>query len=218
MTPESFKSTFGPSCVAAMLKNGGFASVRMAQIALESAWGEAVPTDIYNGRNSFNLTGVKGVGPAGYVWSWTEEYDPTNPKAKPNGYVDEIAKFRAYESFDQHITERDRIFLDWPSNYGAYLAAKTPEEACWALQNAPLAYATDPSYASKLIVTIEANDFKRFDRYLFVDVGPDHRFYGEIKAMKDAGYVRGESDGRLGLPDEAIRVLVITRRMIEAKR
>lgn len=209
MTPEKFKETFAPICVAAMLKNGGFASVRLAQIALESGWGESEPIDIYTGKRSYNLTGVKGVGPAGSVKAWTHEWDGSK-------YVKVLAEFRAYHSYEEHIFERDKIF-EW-SNYDAYRAAKTPEEAVYALVNAPKPYATDPNYASKLLKIINDHNFKIYDRYIFVDVGPDHPFYNELKAMKERGYVRGRSDGYLALSEEAVRVLVIAWRMFNDVR
>lgn len=47
----------------------------------------------------------------------------------------------------------------------------------------------------------------------FTDISADHPFVNELRAMKDAGYVKGRSDGSLGLSEEAIRVLVIVWRM-----
>lgn len=210
MMPARFAEKFGPPCVAAMVRNGGFASVRLAQIALESAWGEATPHDLDTGKPSYNLTGVKGSGPAGSVLAWTHEVI--------NGETVKVrALFRAYHSFEEHILERDKIF-EW-DNYDGYRAAKSPEAACWALQRAPMAYATDPNYADKLIAIIEAHGFERFDRWLWADVPEDHRFYDELSQMKQAGYLRGEkSDGRLGLSEEAIRVLVVAHRMLAGAR
>jgi flagellum-specific peptidoglycan hydrolase FlgJ len=191
-----------------MRKNGGFASVRLAQIALESAWGDATPKDIDSGRESYNLTGVKGRGPAGSVRSWTWEVVGGKD-------VKIIAEFRAYESFEQHIIERDRIF-DW-SNYDAYRAAKTPEEAVHALCHAPAPYATDPAYEAKLLALIEKYGLKRFDGP-FRDVLWTDAFADELADMKAKGYVKGGTDGKLSMSIESIRVLVICRRMIEGSK
>lgn len=191
------------------MQRKGFASVRLAQTALESAWGEATPKDIDTGRESFNLTGVKGRGPAGSVRCWTWEV--------VNGRdVKVIAEFRAYDSFEEHIAERDKIF-DW-NNYDGYRAATTWQDACDALQSAPMPYATDPSYASKLKAIIEANNFDRFDSYVFVDVPGDAPFADELRELKAAGIVNGQNDGRLNLSEESVRTIIICRRMIDAAK
>jgi flagellum-specific peptidoglycan hydrolase FlgJ len=210
MTPQAFFDKFVGPCQEAMRKNGGFASVRLAQVALESNWGESTPKDVTTGQESFNLTGVKGVGPAGSVKAWTnEEID--------GRMVRVLADFRAYHDFDEHIVERDKIFA-W-SNYALYNAAKTPEEAIHGLVAAPMPYATDSSYERQLLALIEKYDLKRFDRLgPFVDVPADHPFASELADMKAKGYVKGGMDGKLSMSNESIRVLVICRRMIEGSK
>lgn len=194
-----------------MVVNGGFASVRLAQIILESNWASSTPKDLDTGAESFNLTGVKGVGPAGSVRCWTWEHvDGKDVKV--------VDSFRAYHSFPEHIIERDRIFLDWRENYGAYLDAKSPEEAIHALTHARYPYATDPTYESKLLDIIASYDLKRFDSWPFADVDA-HAWYAEdVAAMKSYGFVKGDENGNLGLSDEGIRLLVILRRMYESLR
>jgi flagellum-specific peptidoglycan hydrolase FlgJ len=191
-----------------MRKNGGFASVRLAQTALESAWGDATPKDVTSGKESYNLTGVKGVGPAGSVKAWTnEEID--------GRVVRVLAVFRAYHDFNEHIAERDKIFA-W-SNYDLYRAARTPEEAIHGLVAAPFPYATDPAYEAKLLALIEKYDLKRFDGP-FRDVLWTDAFADELADMKAKGYVKGGTDGKLSMSIESIRVLVICRRMIEGSK
>jgi flagellum-specific peptidoglycan hydrolase FlgJ len=205
MTPEKFADTFGLMAVSAMIQNGGFASVRLGQIALESAWGESTPVDLRTGKHSFNLTGVKGEGPNGSVTAPTmEEID--------GKWVMSLADFRAYHNYAEHILERDRIF-EW-ENYDAYRKAETWEDAVDALQSAPEPYATDSHYAEKLKAIIRENGFDRFDGYVFVDVPPDHPFAGELREMRETGVLHGQADGFLNLSMEAIRVLVICKRMV----
>lgn len=193
MGATKFFEKFAPACRTAQAKNGGFISVRLAQIALESAWGEATPKDIETGAESYNLTGVKGDGPAGHVRAWTWEV--------VNGEnVRVIANFRAYHSYDEHVVERDRIF-EW-SNYDAYRAAKTPEEAIHALCHAPAPYATDPAYEAKLLDIIAKYDLKRFDGP-FADVRPDAWYAGDVAFLKSACIVSGDSNGNFR-PNDAL--------------
>lgn len=210
MSPEAFLATFAPSCVAAMVRSNGFASVRIAQVALESAWGEATPKDIVTGQESFNLTGIKSTdgheGPAGSVLAWTQEWD-----ASLGSLVDVKASFRAYHSYDEFFAVRDEMF-EW-SNYDAYRAAKTPEAACLALQNAPMPYATDPDYASKLIATIAANDLNRFDSWPFADVDGSAWYADFVREMKSKGVLKGDGSGYLRLTEHDIRLLIIASRM-----
>lgn len=189
MTPQAFAKLFGPLCQAAMRKHGGFASVRLAQIALESGWAKYTPKDIDTGKESYNLTGVKGVGPAGSVLAWTEEWDGTR-MVKVKDF------FRAYNSYEEHILERDSIF-EW-DNYDAYRAAKTPDDACRALQNAPMPYATDPEYADKLIGTMNANGFKEWDVLQPFPDMPADAWYAEAAAgLKALGALQGDEKGNL---------------------
>ena len=56
--------------------------VKLAQITIETGWGESVPIDIYDGRRSFNLHGIKFFGNMSdtdrYVLAWTREHiDPS---------------------------------------------------------------------------------------------------------------------------------------------
>lgn len=210
MQPKEFLDTFGPICQRVMAKNGGFASVRLAQIILESSWANATPKDVNTGQESYNLTGVKGLGPAGSVKSMTHEY--------VNGVrVDEYAMFRAYHSFEEHITLRDDIFL-W-DNYDGYRNATSPEDAVRGLAHAPKPYATDPRYASKLLDIIHNYDLKRFDVKPaapgpFTDVPGDCWYAEYVKRWKDSGIMSGFPDGSLRMGEADIRVLIMTERMI----
>jgi flagellum-specific peptidoglycan hydrolase FlgJ len=207
MDHDKFFATFGPACVAAMLRHGSFASVRMAQIILESDWASSTPKDIDTGKESFNLTGVKGSdGPNGHVTAWSPEEE--------NGvWVQRKSMFRAYHSFEEHICERDKIFSNWTENYCAYLAAKSPEEAIHALAHAPQPYATDSQYEAKLLALLASNDLKRFDSWPFVDVDGSAWYAADVAAMKACGIVRGDENGRLNASPDLIRMIVWMRRL-----
>jgi len=114
----------------------------VAQAALETGWGRAVPADSA-GRTSFNLFGIK----AGSQWSGasvgvrTLEFSGGVPSTR-------VEKFRAYfstsESFQDYVS-----LLRGNPRYSAALNTGTDTQAfASALQHG--GYSTDPAYASKL--------------------------------------------------------------------
>ncbi|HEY4213900.1 MAG TPA: flagellar assembly peptidoglycan hydrolase FlgJ [Steroidobacteraceae bacterium] len=114
----------------------------IAQAALETGWGRAVPADSA-GRTSFNLFGIK----AGSQWTGasvgarTLEYSGGLPTARTD-------KFRAYFSTDESFQDYVGL-LRGNSRYSAALNTGSDTKAfATALQNG--GYSTDPAYASKL--------------------------------------------------------------------
>ncbi len=114
----------------------------VAQAALETGWGRAVPAD-NAGRTSFNLFGIK----AGSQWTGasvgvrTLEYSGSVPTARTD-------KFRAYFSTDESFQDYVAL-LRGNSRYSAALNTGSDTNAfATALQNG--GYSTDPAYASKL--------------------------------------------------------------------
>jgi len=153
-TPESFLAELGKPATALYDKTRClFASVTLAQSALETGWLKFLPVDFRTGRNSFNIYGVKGEGPAGSVYDYTFEY-------LNNEWVRELAQFAAYESYLQSMLWRSRLLLSAP-RYAPVREAKTPCDQCRALQSA--GYATDPTYADQLIQLIEEYRLDDFD-------------------------------------------------------
>jgi flagellar protein FlgJ len=114
----------------------------VAQAALETGWGRAVPADSA-GRTSFNLFGIKSgsqwTGPS--VGVRTLEYSGGVPTARTD-------KFRAYSSTDDSFQDYVAL-LRGNSRYSAALNTGSDTKAfATALQNG--GYSTDPAYASKL--------------------------------------------------------------------
>jgi len=114
----------------------------VAQAALETGWGRAVPADPA-GRTSFNLFGIK----AGSQWTGasvgvrTLEFSGGVPSAR-------VEKFRAYfstaDSFQDYVS-----LLRGNPRYSAALNTGADTQAfASALQRG--GYSTDPAYASKL--------------------------------------------------------------------
>ena len=125
------------------------ASVTIAQAILESGWGRS--TLATQGLNYF---GIKGSGPCGSITLPTQEW--------VNGrYVTVNAAFRQYCTVQQSLEDHAWFFLDNSRYQGAMGAASSP--AAFAQQIAAAGYATDPSYASKLISLINDYGLARFD-------------------------------------------------------
>ena len=117
------------------------AAVTTAQAILETGFGKSVPTDLYTKQYSYNLFGVKGVGPAGSVSVYTHEVI--------NGVrIKIIDKFEAYHSFEGSIAGRT-AFLKRNKRYKELFESTDP--VVWAEGLQKKGYATDPNYAKTLI-------------------------------------------------------------------
>lgn len=152
MTPSEFLRKFGNAFAVACLGTGLFPSVKLAQAALESGWGQ------YTAGN--NLFGIKASGKhtpywhGDYVTSRTSEY-------QNGGYVSQTSRFRKYATVGDSVKDHT-FFLQHYGRYADVFKASTPEEQAKALQYA--GYATDPNYSGKLISIINTYDLKQFDQ------------------------------------------------------
>lgn len=118
----------------------------VAQAALESGWGQReIPTA--DGSPSYNLFGIK----AGSSWNGpvteiaTTEFEQGTAKTIK-------ARFRVYGSYVEAIADYVKLLTGNP-RYANVAAARSPEQAAYALQQA--GYATDPQYAKKLVSVIQ---------------------------------------------------------------
>ena len=153
MSPTQFLSLLGASATHLYQTTPLFASVTLAQAADETGWLAFLPHDIHTGQNSYNIYGVKGVGPAGSVECYTQEWQ--------NGaYVTILAQFAAYENYFQSLQSRAHLLLT-DAQYHAVLQAATPFAQCYALQDC--GYATSPTYGQTLSSIIRDFDLTRFD-------------------------------------------------------
>lgn len=117
------------------------AAVTTVQAILESNYGTQTPVDLEDGRNSYNLFGIKGTGPAGSVSCWTRE-------EIEGRIISIIAEFRAYHDYDESIADHSAL-LAGVRRYRPLFASKDPVQWAYGLQSA--GYATDSRYAAKLI-------------------------------------------------------------------
>lgn len=132
---------------------GIYASVTIAQAALESDFGRSVLAAKYH-----NLFGVKGSDLSNTKELETKEY--------LNGsWVTIKDRFRVYSSIEESITDHSLLFVNgttWNNNqYEHVLAADSPASAAKALEQD--GYATDPTYAQKLIELIKQYNLTKYD-------------------------------------------------------
>lgn len=147
LSPDRFVRLIGPAAAESMARTGVPASVTIAQAALETGWGGSTIGD------AKNLFGIKGTGPAGSVSKSTREY--------VNGrYVTEQASFRAYNTWSESIDDHSRLLLG--SRYRPAMACKDNADQ-FAAQLQRCGYATDPSYASKLISIMRSHNLYQYD-------------------------------------------------------
>lgn len=150
-----------------------FPSVRLAQSWLET--GGVIPD--WN-----NLGGYKvgGGAPTPY---WNGSSVNAATREVVNGVtVNTSANFRAYTSIYNYFKDQDLLF-ETP-RYAGVRAAATPVQQCQALYAA--GYATDPSYATKLIGIIQSNGLTAYDYQTEeeIDMAKAEELEARIKAME----------------------------------
>lgn len=141
--------------VEAKNRTGMSAALQTAQAILETGWGQSVPVDKYTGQLSNNLFGIKGTGSAGSVTSNTwEEY---------NGVSFRIdAEFRAYNNPSESWNDHKELLLT-KERYAPFRAVMFDgTQGAWALRRC--GYATDSSYAIKLIDIMNRYNLRELDK------------------------------------------------------
>lgn len=126
------------------------ASFMLGQAGHETGWGKS---EIRNkdGSTSFNLFGIKaGKGWTGKVAEvTTTEYVDGVPRKV-------VAKFRAYDSYEESFRDYARLINDNPRYEKAQATAKTGSAVAYAAELQKAGYATDPAYAKKLSGAIQS--------------------------------------------------------------
>ncbi|WP_138160394.1 glycoside hydrolase family 73 protein [Peptoniphilus catoniae] len=122
-------------------------SVILAQSALESSFGSSKLSKDYN-----NYFGIKSKSKNGVKLDTVE-------------YIDQEEKilsesFRVYKSKAESFTDYGRLITE-AQRYEKVREARDYKEACRALQDG--GYATDPSYADKIISIIEKYELYKLD-------------------------------------------------------
>jgi len=139
-TPVEFVNALLPDAKAAAEQLGIEPRLLLAQAALETGWGRALPQR--DGASANNLFGIK----AGASWSgaavehWTLEHENgvTSPQRE---------RFRAYASAAESFSDYVDLISTARRYAGALEQAANPEAYARAVTEA--GYATDPGYADK---------------------------------------------------------------------
>lgn len=151
-TRQQFIEKIAPLAIADMKKTGVPASLTIAQAILESGNGNSTLT-----KQANNLFGMKGKGTAGSVTFPTREY--------VNGqWVTVQAQFRKYNNWSESIADHSSLFLNGVSwNKNLYRGVIGVDGITASREVAKAGYATDPDYATKLIVLIADHDLLKYD-------------------------------------------------------
>ncbi|BDT71035.1 peptidoglycan hydrolase FlgJ [Comamonadaceae bacterium OS-4] len=118
------------------------ASFMLGQAGHETGWGKHQIKN-RDGSNSFNLFGIKAGS------SWTGKVAEVTTTEYVNGVAQKkVAKFRAYDSFEDSFKDYARLISDSPRYAKAREQTQSVTAFATGLQKA--GYATDPEYAAKL--------------------------------------------------------------------
>jgi len=124
------------------------AAFMLGQAGHETGWGKSAIRTA-DGGNSYNLFGIKATG----GWDGkvaavtTTEYVDGAPRTV-------VAKFRAYDSYEESFRDYARLITENPRYEKAL--AKVNSVQGWAAELQRAGYATDPNYASKLSRAIQS--------------------------------------------------------------
>lgn len=150
LTADNFISTISPIAQSIANSNNLYASTMVAQAALESGYGTSYLTQIAN-----NLFGIKS-------------FDGTGVKLKTSEYNSKGQAYSTYAYFKSYNSIMDSLqgyatFLTVNSRYANVFKSQAKDgfEAATNIQKD--GYATDPSYASKLINIINTYKLTTLD-------------------------------------------------------
>jgi len=147
----AFIETAASAAQASQAETGVPASVTIAQAILESDWGRST---VSGANNYFGIKATSGPGPAGVVWAETQEFI--------GGAWQTIqAPFRAYHSMAESFLDHGRFLAENQRYARAFDFKDDARMFAQIIQQA--GYATDPSYAQKLIGLMDKYDLYRFD-------------------------------------------------------
>lgn len=148
MEAKNFFELYSPFAQSVQTTHGIPASVVLGQSALESGWGESSLANLYN-----NFFGIKGEGDAGSVYLPTKEFIDGKE-------ITTLAAFARYSSPEAGFTAYGNLIGN-ASRYQGYREADSPQAAIRAIAKG--GYATDPSYADKVIKVMDSNYLYQYD-------------------------------------------------------
>lgn len=182
MTHNEFIEYVGALASKDMEKSKILASLTIAQAILESAYGTSELA-----VHAKALFGIKVNGWTGRV------YEKKTGEYYNGKYVTVVAKFRAYDSWEQSISDHSNYLLTREKSAGVLryenlIGETNYKRACENIQKD--GYATSPTYAKKLISLIETYNLTRFDKggkpmtkKVFIGVGHGGSDPGAVKYL-----------------------------------
>lgn len=139
---HSFVSRMTEAAKVAASESGVPAKLILSQAALESGWGKR-EIKHQDGSTSYNLFGLKATS------SWKGKVVNVMTTEYENGVPRKMEQpFRAYDSYAESFADYAKL-ISQNKRYSDVVDAPSAEEAARRIQKA--GYATDPSYADKLI-------------------------------------------------------------------
>ncbi len=140
---QQFIEQLRPYAEQAAAELGVDSGILLAQAALETGWGKSVIKHS-DGSSSFNLFNIK----ADKSWHGKQARKTTLEFEEGIGRK-QMAAFRAYDSYQDSFEDYVNFIKTNPRYGNALRMTAKPERYMYELQQA--GYATDPSYASKVI-------------------------------------------------------------------
>ena len=169
---EEFINKVKDGAIEGWKKHKILPSVSIAQAILESNWGRSKLA-----KEANNLFGIKGDYKGESMTVKTKEWDGSK-------MIDVDAGFKKYPSWNESIEDHGTFFTstDWrKNNYKNVIGENNYKDMAKALSDS--GYATDPSYADKIINIIEQYDLTKYDKEAGIKVAN--------KVVKKNGYVIG---------------------------
>lgn len=151
MKPDDFIAAVSGAARASMAVTQIPASFSIAQAALESGWGSSKTAA--NANNLFNIKADPSWRGPTWQMASTEHINGKDVLVP--------ARWRRYADWQACFDDRAKFFSGNP-RYSACFKAVGGE--AWALAVAAAGYATDPSYADKIIATMRARNLHQFDK------------------------------------------------------
>ena len=124
------------------------AAFMLGQAGHETGWGKSAIRTA-DGANSYNLFRIKATG------GWTGKVAEVTTTEYVDGTPHKVvAKFRAYDSYEESFRDYARLITENPRYEKAL--ARVDSVQGWAAELQRAGYATDPNYASKLSRAIQS--------------------------------------------------------------
>lgn len=166
---QDFINKYGDAVVRSTIGTGIFPSVKLAQMAIETGWGDSIkvaannaygikPGNSWQGRVISNNTFEDDPSGKRTYYKGTNRIYPGVSAALADGaHIQTL--FRVYNDVSESIRDHSRLLLK--KHYSPALAASTPEAQAQAIKDC--GYATGVNYVRDLISIINKYNLKIFD-------------------------------------------------------